>query len=136
MDQRDFFWFLGQSMDLLRREAQETYFLMSSKMGQLRAGIAVGSKQQVAYFDHGQFNLSNDLSRSDIEVVLTDMAVIDLIDARQSLDKALLNEVIFVKARLDVLEKFDSCLKIYLYGALRAPGMPKLLLEYRRIAAG
>jgi hypothetical protein len=134
MGQGDFFWFLEHSMRLLRKEASENYLRMSSY--ELRAGIAVHGNKRVAYFDGSRFIVSGELSNYDIEIVVTDKAVIDLIDARCSLNKALRDDMICLKGKLPVLDKFHSCLGLYLNGALRSPGFPKLLSEYRRMILG
>jgi len=136
MGQGDFFWFLEHSMRLLRKEASEYYFRMSSDLGELRAGIAVHANKRVAYFDGSRFIVSGELSNYDIEIDVTDKAVIDLIDARYSLNKALRDDMICLRGKLAVLDKFNSCLVLYLNGALRSPGFPKLLSEYRRMILG
>jgi hypothetical protein len=133
MGQGDFFWFLERSMRLLKVEAPQNYCQMSSELGELRASIAAAANKRVAYFDGSRFIVSGEPSRCDIEVHLTDKAVIDVIDARYSLNKALREGVISVKGRLDVLDKFHWCLGIYLNGALRSRGFLKLLSEYRRV---
>jgi hypothetical protein len=132
MEQPDFFWFLQESISILEREVRSNYCQLSSELGALRANIALGNKKRVVYFEGGRFIISLDLSKHDIEVSLSDRAVIDVIDAKYSLENAVRADMIRVKGKLDVLEQFRSCLGIYLNGALRSPGFPRLLYEYRR----
>jgi hypothetical protein len=135
MQRGDFFWFLTNSMTLLKNESPANYFQLCTELGELRARITVGANERVAFFEGGHFTVSRELSRYDIEVGLTDRAVIDVIDAKYSLVKAVRDDAISVKGRLDALERYRLCLGIYLNGALRSQGFPDLLSEYRRIGS-
>jgi hypothetical protein len=133
MERGDFFWFLENSMNLLKRESSANYARLCTELGELRANIAAGAKKRVVFFEGGRFTVSRDVSKYDIEVCLTDRAIVDVIDAKHSLVKALLADAISVKGSLGALEKYRLCLGIYLDGALRSDGFLTLLSDYRQM---
>jgi hypothetical protein len=135
MPPTDFFGFLTESLDLLDKESRESYLRLVSALGGLRASISTGAKKRLVYFDGDRFVVATDLLNPDIEVVFRDDAVIDLIDGNCSLEQAVLNDAIFVRGAMSILEKFYFALGIYLQCALRSRSFPALLSRYRQAVA-
>ena len=132
MPQDDFFWFLVKSIDILKQESSAHYLQLSRELKGLRAKISTGMKKQFVYFDNGQFFVTSDAAKPDIEVVIADHTVLNLIDGKFSLEQAILTEAIFLKGSIATLEKYRCALAAFLDGALRAPSFIPLLSHYRR----
>jgi hypothetical protein len=132
MPHANFFEFLADSIDLLKKESSENYLQLASALAGLQASISTGLEKRLVYFDGNQFVVTTDLSNPDIDVVFRNDVIIDLIDGRYSLEKAVLDDAVFVKGTVVMLEKFYSALSIYLQGALRSRSFPFLLANYRR----
>ena len=67
----------------------------------------------------------------DIEVALTDRAVLELIDGKCSLQQSVVQGEIHIKGESVVLDRYYRCLSHYLNGALRSASFPTLLSQYR-----
>jgi hypothetical protein len=132
MVRANFFWFLRRSIDLLEEEAYKNFALLAAELVNLRSMVSSGSTTRVAFFDRNKFIITEELGYSDIVVrFANDAVVIDLIDAKYSFTRALLSGDVFVRGNIDILNKFNLALAIYLDGAIRSPSFDELLSQYR-----
>jgi len=132
----DFFVFLSASVDLLKTDSPENFLKLTSEMGGLRASVSANGIRKHVYFKGDRLALDDahpeeKSSEPDIEVALTDRAILDLIDGKCSLQQCALSGGIHLKANPPVLEQYHRCLGHYLNGALRSAGFPRLLSQYR-----
>lgn len=132
----DFFAFLSASVDLLKTDSPENFLKLTSEMGGLRASVSANGIRKHVYFKGDCLALDEESAeegspRLDIEVALTDRAVLDLIDGKCSLQQSVLKGGIHLKAHPPVLEQYHHCLSHYLNGAMRSAGFPRLLSQYR-----
>jgi hypothetical protein len=132
----DFFVFLSSSVDLLKGEAPENFSRLAREMDGLRAGVSANGIRKHVYFRGDRLALDEESAEEeprehDIEVALTDRAILNLIDGKCSLQQSVVQGEIHIKGESVVLNRYYRCLSHYLDGALRSASFPKLLSQYR-----
>jgi hypothetical protein len=130
----DFFAFLSASVDLLKADSPENFSKLTSEMNGLRATISTTDARKCVYFEGDCLALDEAHPHStepDIEVALTDRAVLDLLDGKCSLKQSVIRGEIHVRANPLILDRYHRCLGHYLNGALRSASFPTLLSQYR-----
>jgi hypothetical protein len=132
MPSADFFSFLSKSIDLLKRESGENYARLAAELKGLRINISASANARLAYFSGGQFVIESDLERADIWLEFEECTILAVIDGKYSLEEAVLGGEIFIRGNVRKMETLHSALAVYLDGALRSPGFPELLADYRR----
>ena len=134
----DFFAFLSASVDLLKADSPENFSRLAREMDGLRANVSANGIRKHVYFRGDCLALDEacpEPSEPDIDVALTDRAVLDLIDGKCSLQQSVVQGEIYVRGKPLVLDQYYRALGHYLNGALRSAGFPTLLSQYRSAAS-
>jgi hypothetical protein len=132
MPSADFFSYLSKSLDLLQHESHENYGRLAAKLDDLRVNIRAGTKARVAHFGDGQFVIEPAGGHADIWLQFDEGAILHVIDGRSSLEEAVIDGAIFIRGDVHKIETLYSALAAYLDGAMRSPGFPALLSDYRQ----
>jgi hypothetical protein len=132
MPYADFFYYLSESLDLLKHESRENYERLAAGLNDLRINICAGRKTRIAYFGEGQFVIEPDGRLADIWLEFDEGTILQVIDGKSSLEEAVLDGAIFIRGDLQKIETLYSALAAYLDGAMRSPGFPALLADYRQ----
>jgi hypothetical protein len=131
MPSADFFSYLSKSVDLLQHESCENYGRLAAGLNDLRINIRAGTKARVAHFGDGQFIIEPAGGHADIWLEFDEATILHVIDGRSSLEEAVLDGAIFIRGNVQKIETLYSALAAYLDGAMRSPGFPALLADYR-----
>jgi hypothetical protein len=115
----------------LKADARENFAGLVREMGDLRAKVSTPRASNCVYFDCERLVIRPDPAPHSIEVKLDDRAVLELIDGKWSFHQSILARRIEIKASPSTLERYSRCMNFYLNGALRSPGFPALLSQYR-----
>ncbi len=132
MPSADFFSYLSKSLDLLQHESRENYGRLAAGLNDLRINIRAGTRARVAYFGDGQFVIEPAGGHADIWLAFDEGTILHVIDGRSSLEEAVLDGAIFIRGNVQKIETLYSALAAYLDGAMRSPGFPALLADYRQ----
>jgi hypothetical protein len=132
MPSADFFSYLSKSLDLLKDESRENYGRLAAELKSLRINIRAGKAARVAYFADGEFAIEAAGEHADIWLEFDEGAILNVIDGKSSLEDAVLDGAIFVRGGVQKIEILYGALVVYLDGAMRSPGFPTLLSNYRQ----
>jgi hypothetical protein len=132
MPPTDFFGFLARSIDLLKQESCENYERIAIELQGVLTSVSTGTNTRLVWFDDGQFAMETNAADADVWIEFEEPAILDLIDGKYSLEQAVIDGGIFIKGNVRTIEEFYTALTAYLNGALRSPGFPALLADYRR----
>ena len=125
--------FLGRSLALLEREAGPAFEGMCRAAAPRELLVRVDGEAVSLAFESPPPRLVRLTGprAPDVELSATRTAILDLIDGRQSLVDAIMNDHLLLRGTPSDLIAFHDCLRMYLHGAFRARSFPALLREYR-----
>jgi hypothetical protein len=127
----DFGDLLEQSLAQIARSSPAGYARLAERMGTDRVRIDVDGTPARLCFSRGRHALARDGSEADLELRTDGAGVLALVDAELSLLDAVLADRLFVRGGVEAVARFESALVAYLEAAVRTPGLPELLGEYR-----
>jgi hypothetical protein len=132
MERIDFFEFLGDSMDLLRSESPARFASLSRSLDGLTGRLETEDGARAIRFADGRFeHREHDVGEADIEVRFKRQLVLDLVDGRIGFEEAIDREMLHVRGRVEIVERYHEGLMIFLGGAIRAPAFSMLLERFR-----
>jgi len=122
-------------MVLLRQEFPRAYFLICANLS--GRSISVEVDGQFVFLDCRPLEvlLPNSIERADVRVVSSRRTILDVIDARLTIDQAVRNGSIYAGGRQSYIDNCHNALLFFVRGAVRSPSFPALLQEFRRFSA-
>ena len=131
MSSASFFDFLDQSLAALRAELPAAYDALVGELEGRRLAMTADGERRVVSFGRSGLEAHAQRERVDFEVAFDRGAVLDLVDGRISLPRAILTERIALRGGTDSIARFDLALQNYVQGAVRCPSLPALLGSFR-----
>ena len=127
-----FFDFLEQSLQVLRDEMPVAHeALVSTLEGRLMSIEADGERRVVSFGAEGLCPHAVD-EKVDLAVGLERDTVLDLVDGRISLPRAVTTGRLALRGGVAAISRFDRAFQSYVRGAVRCPSMPGLLNHFRQ----
>ena len=123
--------FLTQSFATLGREVPDIYARMCRQLSPRSVSLRVDGELTCFEFRQGRAQRVEPIEQPVIEVKTEREVILGLVDARHSLEQAILADRLLLRGSPDDLLAFHEALMTYLHGAFRAPSFRKLLLEFR-----
>lgn len=127
--------FVRTSLDILQVECPPAYDRLCQQLAGQNARLQIEGEPMDLIFQDDQASVlapSDDLT-PDTHLETSWQTVLDLADARMSLDQAVLSNCIAVKGEVATVARFYEGLHIYLSGAVRCPSFPLLLEHFRQV---
>lgn len=132
MSQRaSFASFLRTSLQALEQECPQAHRQMCARLCGREIEIRVDEELVAVQFGTEAVVLSRRSKKPCVTVTSTRTAILELVDARVSLTKAILSEALDLRGAPSDLSAFFDSFEAYLRGAVRAPSFPDILSAYR-----
>jgi len=133
MSERAFASFLGESLDVMRRETPRAYAALCERLAPHVVHLVVGDEALGVCGNGDGYAVSVVAAPADasVDVRTTRATILALIDARLSLIDAILTDGIELRGCPDDVVAFHDALLTYVHGAVRSPSFPRLLRAYR-----
>lgn len=133
----DFLAFLDRSLRLLAAEAPEAMDALLAETAGLRLRLEAASARATLWVTPAGVEIfaPGPPAPTDVFISFEDRVILDLVDGVSSLDEAVTAERLHLRGPVDAVERLLAGLAAYLKGAVRSPGMARLLAEYRLGAA-
>jgi hypothetical protein len=122
--------FLERSLELLAREKRAVYSRMCAMLDAMVLSIRIDSAPVVVTFAPDCTVTRGDDPGAMVRVESDRRAILDVIDGNTTLEQAVLDDRILLLGSVPDLVRFHDGLRMYLSGAVRAPGFAVLLDEY------
>jgi hypothetical protein len=126
--------FIETSLITLRREYPAAYFLLCRQLVSLEVHLLIEDESIPLRFAPDQAILLPAPEQPDAELRTTRQTILDVIDARLTLDEAIMSDAIHLQGEVEVLRRFHDALITYVSGAVRCPSFPELLTRFRQAA--
>lgn len=123
--------FIGASFVAMREELPEAYFLMCRKLAGLTATLRIDDERIGLVFDRRAVRVGRRHRQADVRVRTSRRAILDILDARTTLQAAVDDGSLQLWGSIANLEAFHDALLIYVRGAVRSPGFGPLLARFR-----
>jgi hypothetical protein len=127
----DFYRFLDRSLNELRVDEPDVHNALARSMGDLRARLVADGTVRTVWLESPDSWMYEGKSEADIEVAFDRRVILDLIDGRVTLERAIFQERLRMRGSADAVQRFHDVLLIYLEGLIRMPGTSSLLKGYR-----
>jgi hypothetical protein len=127
--------FVKTSLAILQVECPPAYERLCQQLSGQNARLQIGGEPIDLIFRDDQVSVvapSDDLT-PDTHLETSWQTVLDLADARMSLDQAVLSNAVAVKGEVATVAHFYEGLHVYLSGAIRCPSFPLLLEHFRHV---
>lgn len=124
-------WFVAASLEALREECPEAFTLMCAQLAPRRARLVIEGETVTLAFAASEARLLKQSRRPSVQLTTTRQNILNVIDARLSLEEAVLADAIVLKGRPNDLSVFHAGLISYVRGAVRCPSFPPLLDRFR-----
>lgn len=131
MQDADFPTFMARALDIVAAEAPEAYEAMTSRLEGVRLGLNPDGTALAIWVKNGWVEIFPTAKEVDLTVGFSSSVILDLIDGRRSLEKSIYDDRLFLKGTIEMVERFHDGLMLFLQGAVRCPGMPRLLARFR-----
>jgi len=122
--------FLERSLGLLAREKASVYARLCAMLDGMVLSIRIDEVPVVVTFTPEAAVTAADRSEAAVRVESDRRAIVDVIDGSTTLEQAVLDDRIVLLGSVPDLVRFHDGLRIYLNGAVRAPGFAVLLDDY------
>ena len=123
--------FIGESLVTLQRECPLAYHRLCTILAPRELLLIVDNEQVALTFQRTGARIIPQTERPAVTVWLTHQTILDLVDARLSLNDAVMSGAMDMKGTLENLVTFYDGFLLYLKGAVRCPSFPPLLDRYR-----
>jgi ubiquinone biosynthesis protein UbiJ len=123
--------FIETSLRTLRREFPAAYDLLCAQLTPLEIHLLIEDESIPLRFRFDQAIILLAPEQPDAELRTTRQTILDVIDARLTLDEAILTDAIRLQGEVEVLQRFHDALITYVSGAVRCPSFPELLTRFR-----
>ena len=127
----EFSEFLSRSLELIEEEAPTSHRALGRALAGHAVRISVDAPAAVLRFGTAGFAWLEGDAPAEVELRVDRQTLLDLIDARVSLEDSILEDRFHLRGPIDSIVWFDDGLLIYLDGAIRCPSFPTLLAEFR-----
>ena len=122
--------FLGRSLGLLAREKPSVYARLCTLLDGMVLSLRIDAASVLVTFKPGATVAGGDSSAAAVRVQCDRRAILDVIDGKSTLEQAVLDDRIELLGSVADLVRFHDGLRMYLNGAVRAPGFAVLLDDY------
>lgn len=122
---------ISTSFEVLSAECPDAYTRICQLLAPHEVCLTVGAETVSVRFQPEQAEV---LSLPHEPVVFLSAAkktLLDLADARYTLESAIMRDLLHVRGKMDHLIRFYESLQFYIQGAVRCPSFPGLLTYYR-----
>jgi hypothetical protein len=124
--------FVQTSLATLREEFPEAYYLMCRKLAGLAVALFIDGEEIPIVFEPRSARVVHDPpSPPDVRARTTRRTILDVLDARLSLQGAVDSGALELWGPIEDLEAFHAALLLYVQGAVRSPSFPGLLDRFR-----
>lgn len=127
--------FVKTSLAILQVECPPAYERLCQQLSGQTARLQIDGEPIDLLFQDNQVKVavpSDDLA-PDTYLETSWQTVLDLVDARLSLDQAVLSNAVAVKGEVATVAQFYEGLHLYPSGAVRCPSFPLLLEHFRHV---
>jgi|GEM_PF-2128185 hypothetical protein len=127
--------FIRTSLDILQVECPPAYDLLCQQLAGQSVRLQIGGEalDLIVRDDQASVFAPSDNLMPDTHLETSWQTVLDLADARMSLDQAVLSNAVAVKGEVATVAQFYEGLHLYLSGAVRCPSFPLLLEHFRQV---
>jgi hypothetical protein len=126
----DFFGFLSQSLEDIRRDEPKAHRALVRAFGAMRARLVAGGDGSTLQVQDEAWRLDRGYSPAEVEVRFDREATLDLIGGRLALEDAILSERLQIFGSPNKVELFYDALLIYIEALVRSPRNEALLKDY------
>jgi hypothetical protein len=130
MPRPDVFDLMRRSLETLAAEAPQTYAALREAVGPLRARFSTAGRARLFRTTASGFALEETTEASDVDIGFDRAVVLDLAEARLTLEEALIADRLHAKGSVAAVARLHDALNLYLEGLLRAPGAAALYEDY------
>lgn len=130
MSRPDVFDLMRRSLDTIAAEAPQTHAALRQAVGPLRARFSTEGRARLFRATSAGFALDETSETADVEIGFDRAVVLDLAEARLTLEEALIADRLHAKGSVAAVTRLHEALTIYLEGLLRAPGAAALYEDY------
>jgi hypothetical protein len=131
-----FFEFLEESLLVLRREMPAAHRAFVAVLEGRRVSIETEGERWVVSFDGDGVTSHGEPAPVELAVAFDKGAVLDLVEGRVSLPRAVLGGRLGLHGTADAVDCFDRAVRRYVEGAVRCPSMASLLSRYGELKKG
>ena len=126
-----FKWFIAASLQALRAECPGAFGLLCVQLAPRRVRLTIEGEKVTLAFDSSQVRVLARARNATVQLETTRQTILDVIDARLTLEEAVLADLILLKGRTEDLSAFHAGLVTYVRGGVRCPSFPRLLDRFR-----
>jgi hypothetical protein len=130
MPRPDVFDLMRRSLSAIAAEAPQTHAALHEAVGPLHARFSTEGRARLFRATPAGFALDETTDAADVEIAFERAVVLDLAEARLTLEEALIADRLHAKGSVAAVTRLHDALMIYLEGLLRAPGAAALYDEY------
>jgi hypothetical protein len=122
---------LARSFEVLAHEQPRAAERLRARLAGLAVGLRIDSEHFAAEFTPERVLLRPPDGHEPVSVVTSRRAILDVLEARQTLAEAVLHDAVGVVGPLDTLLRLQEGLIHYIHGAVRCAGFPPLLRQLK-----
>jgi hypothetical protein len=112
-------------------EFPEAYFLLCRRLAGMAATLLIDDERIVLVFDRRAVRVSERQPGADVRVQTSRRTILDILDARQTLQAAVDEGSLQLWGTIEKLEAFHEALLVYVRGAVRSPSFEPLLARFK-----
>ena len=124
--------FIETSLEALQREFPSAYYRMCACITGRSVSLTIDQEPVTIVFEGGAVRLVAPLKEVNVSLSTSRQTILDVIDAKLTLQEAVDREAILLQGTVEDLAAFDDGLQMYVRGAVRCPSFPGLLDRFRR----
>lgn len=132
MPRPDVFDLMRRSLEIITAEAPQAEAALRKALGPLTLRFTTQGGARLFYQTAQGFSLDESPKAGDVEIAFERDLVLDLAEARLTLEEALIADRLNARGSLAAVGQAHEALMIYLEGLLRAPGAAALYDAYRQ----
>ena len=122
---------LEDSFALLAEECPEAYTGICHVLTPHEVCLTIGAETVSIRFGQEVVEVLRVPQEPAVYLSSTKQTLLDLADARFTLEAAIMRDLLHVRGKMDDLIRFYESLQLYVQGAVRCPSFPALLSDYR-----
>ena len=119
------------SFAVLSRECPEAYSRICQRLNTREVHLTVDAETVSLRFQPESTQILQSAQQPTVYFVSTKQTLLDLVDARMTLEYAIMRDLIHVRGKMNDLIDFYESLQLYIHGAVRCVSFPALLSDYR-----
>jgi hypothetical protein len=122
---------LETSLAVLSRECPEAYAEICRMLAGYEVAIVLDTEKLALCFEEDGPVVRRSAQQPTVHFIATRHTLLDLIDAKFTLEFAITRDILHVRGKMNALIQFYEALRLYIHGAVRSPSFPALLSDYR-----